>query len=161
MNFRKFALGVAATAALVFQGSAWAHDYKAGQIEVDDLWVRATAPGQVNGAGYMDIENNGATNDRLVAVRSGVSQTVELHQTATTNGVSTMRKVDGMEVPAHSEVKFVPGGNHVMFLNLKAPLQEGTTFPATLVFEKAGSVDVQFKVKPLGHKASAAAHHGH
>jgi len=161
MNFRKLALGVATTAALVLHGSAWAHDYKVGQIEVDDLWVRATAPGQVNGAGYMDIDNNGATNDRLVAIRSGVAQSVELHQTSTTDGVSSMRKVEGVEVPAHSEVKFAPGGNHVMFLNLKAPLQEGTTVPATLVFEKAGSVDVEFKVKPLGHKAGAAAHHGH
>ena len=38
-----------------------------------------------------------------------------------------------------------------MFIKLKAPFAEGGTVPATLKFEKAGEVAVQFKVQPASH----------
>ena len=47
MNIRKFA--AVAILGLCAAGSAWAKDYKVGEVEVDDLWVRASAPGQSNG----------------------------------------------------------------------------------------------------------------
>jgi len=150
MNIRKFA--VIAALGLCTAGSAWAKDYKVGQIEVDDLWVRASAPGQSNGAGYMDIDNDAKSADRLVSVSSDAAERVELHTVQTENGVSKMRQVEGgIALPADTEVKLSPGGYHVMFIKLKAPFAEGGTVPATLKFEKAGEVAVQFKVKPASH----------
>ncbi|CAB3943551.1 hypothetical protein LMG6001_00653 [Achromobacter insolitus] len=150
MNIRKFA--VIAALGLCTAGSAWAKDYKVGQIEVDDLWVRASAPGQSNGAGYMDIDNDAKTPDRLLSVFSDAAERVELHTVQTENGVSKMRQVEGgIALPADTEVKLSPGGYHVMFIKLKAPFAEGDTVPATLKFEKAGEVTVQFKVKPASH----------
>ncbi len=37
-----------------------------------------------------------------------------------------------------------------MLMGLKAPLQQGTKVPLTLVFEKAGSIDVELSVESLG-----------
>jgi hypothetical protein len=37
-----------------------------------------------------------------------------------------------------------------MFIDLKAPFAKGQKVPATLVFEKAGKVDVEFEVEALG-----------
>ena len=68
MNIRKFA--AVAVLGLCAAGSAWAKDYKVGDVEVDDLWVRASAPGQSNGAGYMDIDNDAKTPDPLLSVTS-------------------------------------------------------------------------------------------
>jgi copper(I)-binding protein len=65
-----------------------------------------------------------------------------------------MRDVDGgVTIPAHSEVKFKPGGHHVMFIKLKAPFKEGMRIPATLTFQHAGDVHVTFKVKHPTYKA--------
>jgi len=152
MKFRQWALAVALGACAVT--SAWAHDFKVGQIEIDDLWVRASAPGQSNGAGYLDIDNDGKTADRLLSVSSNVAERVELHTVQTENGVARMRHVpDGIEVPADGKVKLAPGGYHVMFMNLKQPFAEGTEVPATLKFEKAGDVAVKFEVKRIGHQS--------
>jgi copper(I)-binding protein len=40
-----------------------------------------------------------------------------------------------------------------MFFDLRQPLKPGETFPATLVFEKAGNVAVEFKIEPMGTTA--------
>ncbi|MVW71420.1 MULTISPECIES: copper chaperone PCu(A)C [unclassified Bordetella] len=150
MNFRQWAL--AATLGLSSIASAWAHDYTIGQIRVDHPWVRATAPGQANGAGYMEIKNSGANADRLLSVNSDAAARVELHTIETENGVARMRHVpDGIAVPANGEVKLAPGGYHVMFLNLKQPFSQDGEIPATLKFEKAGEVAVKFHVMPIGH----------
>ncbi|KOF53210.1 MULTISPECIES: copper chaperone PCu(A)C [unclassified Achromobacter] len=158
MKFRTCA--AIAAFGLCAAGSVWAGDYKVGQIEVDDLWVRASAPGQTNGAGYLDIDNDAKTPDRLLSVTSSAAERVELHTVQTENGVARMRQVDGgIAVPADGEVKLRPGGYHVMFIKLKAPFAEGGTVPATLKFERAGEVAVQFKVKPAGHMPGMD--HGH
>jgi copper(I)-binding protein len=159
MNIRKFAL--IAAIGLCTAGSAWAKDYKVGQIEVDDLWVRASAPGQSNGAGYMDIDNDAKSEDRLLSVTSDAAERVELHTVQTENGVSKMRQVEGgIALPADTEVKLSPGGYHVMFIKLRAPFKDGATVPATLKFEKAGEVAVQFKVKPASHSPGMSHDHG-
>lgn len=151
MNFSRLTIAVLA---LAFHGAASAHDYKVGGIEIDDLWVRATAPGQPNGGGYMEIENDGKTADQLVAIKSDVAARVEIHETRTANGMSTMRQVEGpLTIPPDGKLDFTPGGYHVMFVQLKAPFKEGMEVPATLTFKQAGDVEVKFHVKPLTYKA--------
>jgi copper(I)-binding protein len=157
MLFTRLAL---AATVLAIHGTALAHDYKVGNIEIDDLWVRATAPGQKAGGGYMEIENEGKAPDQLIGIKSDAAESVSMHQTVTANGISTMREVDGgLAVPANGELKFAPGGYHIMFMKLKAPFKEGMEIPATLTFRDAGEVQVKFKVKPLTYKAPAMSGH--
>lgn len=145
-------LAVVATVGLCVATSAWARDYKVGQIEIDDVWVRASAPGQTNGAGYMEIDNDAKTADRLMSVSSDAAERVELHTVQTENGVARMRAVeDGIPVPAGGEVKLAPGGYHIMFMKLKQPFAEGADVPGTLKFEKAGEIVVKFKVKAVAY----------
>ncbi|ARP88200.1 copper chaperone PCu(A)C [Bordetella genomosp. 9] len=153
MTFSRLALGAAV---LAFHGAVWAHDYTAGDIALDDLWVRATAPGQTAGGGYMTIQNQGKDGDQLIAVKSDAAASVSVHQTVTSNGVSTMREAEGgVPIPGHGKVVFAPGGYHIMFMKLKAPFKEGMEIPATLSFRHAGDVQVKFKVQPLTYKAPA------
>jgi len=149
MNFRT--LAAAATLSLLAASPALAKDYKVGQIEIEDLWVRATVPGQPNGAGYMKIENDGKQADRLLAVQSPAAERIELHATGNENGVARMRRVDGVEIAADGKATLAPGGHHIMFLKLKEPFKAGTQIPATLTFEHAGQVDVSFEVKPAAY----------
>lgn len=153
MKVRQWVLGVSLSLCSV--ASAWAHDYKVGPLDIQDVWVRASAPGQLNGAGYMLIENDAATGDRLLSVSSDVADRVELHTIETENGVARMRHVpDGLEIPADGELSLAPGGYHIMFMGLKQPFSENSEVAATLKFEKAGDVPVNFHVKKAGHRAS-------
>ncbi|SUV86497.1 Uncharacterized protein conserved in bacteria [Bordetella pertussis] len=146
MNIRKW--GVGAVLGLSVATTAWAADFKVGQVEVDDLWVRASAPGQATARAIW----RSRTTPRLPTAWSRSArrppERVELHNVVTENGVAQMRQVDGVAVPADGKARLAPGGYHVMFLKLKAPFAEGGEVPATLKFEQAGEVAVKFKVKP-------------
>lgn len=130
---------------------ASAHDYTKGAIKIDHPWSRATPRGAQVAGGYLVIENKGADADRLVSATSEISGRVELHEMTVQNGVMKMRPlVRGLEIEPGATAKFEPGGLHVMFMNLKRPLKQGDKFKGTLVFEKAGPIEVQFNVEAMG-----------
>ncbi|OVZ60729.1 hypothetical protein CDO44_08375 [Pigmentiphaga sp. NML080357] len=147
---------------LLAAGPAGAHDYTAGGIQIGHPWARATVAGQPSGGGFLKLTNTGA-DDKLVAVRADISATAELHTMQMDGDVMRMRQVDGIALPAGRTVELKPGGYHIMFMRLKAPLKEGSSFPATLIFEKAGEVKVDFKVQAAGAGAgghgSGGTHH--
>ncbi|MDX3928773.1 MAG: copper chaperone PCu(A)C [Shinella sp.] len=147
------------SAVLFLLGSApgvFAHEYRLGDIEIRHPASRAMLPGQPVGGGFMTIVNHGSTPDRLVAITSPVSGDVQLHEMAMENDVMKMRQLpDGIEIPAGGTVELKRGGLHVMFMGIKEPFKEGEKVKATLVFEKAGRIDVDFNVEPANAKAGA------
>ena len=89
--------------------------------------------------------------DRLVAAESDAAQKVEIHEMKMDGSVMRMRELEkGLEIPPGGSVMLKPGGYHIMFMELKAPFAKGAKVPVTLVFEKAGKVDVQFAVQDMG-----------
>ena len=67
------------------------------------------------------------------------------------NGVIEMREVEGgLAIPAHGSVALTPGGYHLMFKRLTHPLVKGESVKATLKFEHAGPVEVEFSVMGIG-----------
>ena len=131
-----------------------AADFNAGTLELNDLWIRASVPGQTNGAGYLQIINPSMKADKLIAVESDAATRVELHAVMTEDGVAKMRQVQGVDIPIHGDVKLAPGGYHVMFLQLTAPFKQGSLIPVVLKFEKAGEIRVNFTVKPSTYNPS-------
>jgi len=149
---RRAALAAAFALALSFAGlhGALAHEFKLGDLEIEHPWSRATPPGAKVAGGYFTVVNHGGAADRLVSVTSDISARAEVHEMAVKDGVMTMRPVDGgVEIPAGGKVELKPGGYHLMLMDLKRPAKQGETFPATLTFEKAGSVVVQFQVEGM------------
>ena len=137
---------------LIVTQSAFAHEFKLGDLEIVHPWSRATPPGAAVGAGYLVINNHGSSADRLVsAAADEVAGHVEIHEMAVKDGVMTMKPLpDGLEIPAGGSVALKPGSFHLMLMDLKAPLKEGTEFHGTLTFEKAGTVEVHFAVQGVG-----------
>jgi copper(I)-binding protein len=127
------------------------------QVEVDKPWVRATAPGAKVAAGYMILRNKAPAADRLVSVASPAAARVETHVTLKDGEVMRMREVKGYDVPAGGSFELKPGGAHLMFVDIRQPFKEGDRIPATLKFEKAGEVPVEFRVERLGGPKT----HGH
>ncbi|RUW26664.1 copper chaperone PCu(A)C [Mesorhizobium sp. M4B.F.Ca.ET.215.01.1.1] len=144
---------VLSTLAMLLVGAraAFAHEFKAGDLEIEHPWSRATPAGAKVAGGYFTIINKGSSPDRLLAIASDISEKAELHEMGVKDGVMTMRPVSGgLEIPPGGKVALKPGAYHLMFVGLKRQPKQGEKFPATLTFEKAGSVTVEFEVEGMG-----------
>jgi copper(I)-binding protein len=133
--------------ALLSSSLALAEHVKIGNLIIAAPYVRAMVPGAPVGGGYMTITNTGNADDRLVAASSPRAATVQIHEMKMDNDVMIMRELaDGLVIPAGKTVELKPGGYHVMFMKVAEPFLQGQTVRATLRFEKAGSVDIDFPV---------------
>ncbi len=122
------------------------------EVTVTEAWVRGTVATQKATGAFMKIRSS--DDAKLVAAASPAATIVEVHEMAIKDNVMTMRAVDALPLPAGKTVELKPGGLHIMFIGLKAPLKKGDSFPLKLKFEKAGEVTVQVSVEAPG----AAAH---
>jgi len=139
---------------------AAAHEYKAGTLVIHHPWTRATPQGAPVAGGYTIIENTGDQPDKLTAGSFAASSGFAIHQMSMKDGVMSMAPVEGgLEIPAHGKVELTPSAIHLMFTGLKQQLKKDDKVAGTLVFEKAGTVDVQYKVEALGAKEPG--HSGH
>lgn len=139
--------------ALGLSVSTQAQEVKVGSIRVENAYTRATVPGQQVAGGFMKIENKGAA-DQLISASSPVSGEVQLHEMTMDGNVMKMRQVKEVVVPAGATVELKPGGLHLMFMNIKAPLTAGDTVPVKLKFAKAGEVEVRMPVNTIGNSGA-------
>ena len=131
--------------------TAHARNFKAGALDIVDPWSRATPKGATVAGGYMKIKNTGSTPDRLIGGSSDVASKFEVHEMKMENGVAKMRPIkDGLEIKPGDTVELKPGSFHIMLVDLKKPLTAGDQIKATLVFEKAGKVNVEYDVMAMG-----------
>ena len=130
-------------------------------VRVSDAWIRETPPNAAVAGGYLTLRSD--ADDRLVAVETSASASVEIHEMSHAGGVMRMRELpDGVELPAGTDVSLRPGGNHLMFIGPVEPVRAGQTIEATLRFQNAPEQTVQFEVRPLTGEAPAAdGHSGH
>ncbi|QWD71881.1 copper chaperone PCu(A)C [Polynucleobacter sp. UB-Raua-W9] len=122
-------------------------------IKIENAYTRATMPGQQVAGGFMKIENKGNSTDQLLSANSPIAGEVQLHEMAMEGNVMKMRQVKDIAVPAGGAVELKPGGLHLMFMNIKAPLSAGETVPVKLKFAKAGEVEVKMPVNAMGQNA--------
>jgi periplasmic copper chaperone A len=146
---------VGAPAALV--PAAAAGDYDVGAMHISQPWARATPKGATIGAGYMTITNTGTAPDKLSCVSDDASAQCLIHTMTMEDGVMKMRPAEGgLEIKPGESVTLKPGGDHMMFEQLKHPLEQGQSVKATLKFEHAGAVDVDYPVLAIGAPAPGA-----
>lgn len=138
-----------------------AHEFKVGSIEIGHPWSRPTPPSAPVASGYMKLTNMGAEVDRLTAISSPIAERAEIHRSLVTDGVASMRPVEALTVEPGATVDFEAEKLHVMFIAPDRQLKEGERFPATLVFEKAGAVPVEFVVQRRVAEPAASDHYGH
>ena len=159
---RTLTLGVAAALLLVggARGEETSRTYKVGSLVIESPWIRATPAGARVAGGYVKITNSGDTPDRLIGGSLPVAADVEVHEMKMDGAMMKMRRLkDGLEIGAGKSVELKPGGFHLMFTGLREGLKEKQTVKGTLRFEKAGTVDVEYTVAPIGAQSAAAMHH--
>lgn len=148
--------------------AAQAHGTKAGDLRIEHPYATPTLPGQTTGAVYFRaIENTGAQPDELLAARTTVAATAELHHMEMAGDVMRMRALPTIVLPPQTELRLrhgsgaQPGGSdHIMLRGLKAPLKDGDRFALVLTFKRAGEREVMVWVQtPKG--AAADTQHAH
>ena len=153
-------IAIAALAATI-ASAALAHDFKIGTIDIDHPWTRATPKGASVAGGYLKITNKGTQEDRLIGGSFDGAGRFEVHEMKMEGGIMKMRPLTkGIAIKPGESVELKPGGYHVMFMDLKAPVEQGKNVKGTLVFEKAGKVDVEYTVEAVGATPKTE-HKGH
>ena len=134
-------------AALLLAVAVQAQQFSVGSLVIDDPWARPTHPGMPAGAAYLSITNRGAQEDTLLAARSPSAARVEFHRTSFESDMARMRPSGTLTIEPGKTLTAAPGGLHLMLVELREPLVEGTTIPLVLTFRNAGEVTVQVKVE--------------
>jgi len=140
-----------------------AQEFKAGPLEIRNPWTRATPKGARVAGGYLTIVNRGSAADRLIGGSAPIAGKVEIHEMKIEHGVMRMRPLSaGLEIKPGQTVELKPGSYHLMFMDLRQPLEQGGTFKATLMFERAGAVEVEYRIEAIGaSRPSDGGGHGH
>jgi periplasmic copper chaperone A len=115
-------------------------------VEVRDVWARPAAQGG-NGAVYLVIRSSEA--DELMDVTSDVAEAVEMHESRMSGDVMEMRQLTSVPLGAGDQVKFEPGGLHIMLIGLKQDLKTGNEFEITLHFKNYQDIPVRVPVQDI------------
>lgn len=110
-------------------------------------WARPTPPGVDVGAAYVTLQST--VDDALVglSIAPDVAAAAELHEVFTDDdGVSEMRQLPAIELPAGEVVTIETGEAHVMLVDLATPLEVGDTFALTFDFDVAPDVTIEVPV---------------
>ncbi|WP_030150378.1 copper chaperone PCu(A)C [Oerskovia turbata] len=103
----------------------------ADHLTATDPWIKAAESGMT--AAFAVLRNDGDQDVTVVGAASDLSP-VELHEMATDDsGAMVMRqKEGGLTIPAGGEHALEPGGDHLMLMELSAPVQAGAEYDVTL-----------------------------
>jgi periplasmic copper chaperone A len=136
------ALGAAALGPI----AAGAEEFRAGDIVVADPWARETLGNVRESAVFLVLKATGDRPDRLVRAETPAAAAAELQSDRLDGDIIQMRPIAAIEIRPGTPTVLQPGGLHIMLVDLKAALRAGARVPLTLVFERAGRLDISVPV---------------
>ena len=140
-------LALLAAAFLAFP--AHAHELAVGDLQIIHPHIPQPAATARAAGGFMAIVNNGTEPERLLGVETDFAMKSGVHESRVdANGVGTMTPVDFLEIPPGETVSLEHGGHHIMLMGLTGTLLAGEMHKATLIFERAGRVEIEFMIDP-------------
>ncbi|HSG96717.1 MAG TPA: copper chaperone PCu(A)C [Woeseiaceae bacterium] len=137
---------LAATDPLVVAVAAGPTGQDTDAVAIMNAWIRETDAGAKANAGYMTLVNVAPEDLTLVSIESAAFDRVEMHEMATVDGLMKMREIDDLVIPANGQVKFSPGGKHLMMIGPRERLTAGHTVDLILVFESGARQKVTISV---------------
>jgi copper(I)-binding protein len=131
--------------------------------KVEGAWARSTVPGQQGTGAFMRL--NASKPMQLVGVATPVAGTAEVHEMKMEGSIMRMRPVPQLDLPAGQTTELKPGGYHIMLLDLKQPLANGSVVPLTLLFRDAsgaqGKLELNLPVATTAPGGTGAPTGGH
>lgn len=106
---------------------------RAPRVRVEDAWMRPVAVGQTTAA-YFTLVNDSPDTLVLVKVDIPAVEMAMMHETVHDGAMLSMRQADRFVVAPHQQLRFRPGGNHIMAMQALVALAEGDTTAMWLCF---------------------------
>ncbi len=121
--------------------------FRAGNMVVETPWLQATEPGAQAAGGYMKIRNMGKEPDRLIGGTLDGAHGFALRETIVADNATSMRALaNGIAIEPGITVELEPGGYQVTVSDLRRGYAQGETVKGTLIFEKAGTLGIEYAV---------------
>lgn len=114
---------------------------------VEEAWVRAAPPGAPSLAGYFVLRNGCDAPVAVAGVESDDFGMPMIHRSVEENGVAKMRPAGDLTVPAGGELRFSPGGLHLMLMQPVRPLAEGEVARIRIVLADGRKLSADFPVR--------------
>jgi len=157
MNMRRLILVSVLLGVTAIASIAWA----SARLVATDAWIPQAPPGAQMMAGYLTLKNDGDTAVRVLAVQSDRFLSATVHQTAIENGVARMRELDRLEIAPGQEVRFAPGGLHLMLMQPRREVAAGERIGVTFLLSDGQRVPALFDVQAAEADAGEAHPHDH
>ncbi|MBT5330203.1 MAG: copper chaperone PCu(A)C [Porticoccaceae bacterium] len=115
--------------------------------------ANALIPGQSVSAGYLSITNAGDEDDRLISLSTEAAAMVQVHESAMSDGMMTMRHIESLLIPAGETIEFQPGGLHLMIMGVDQEAFSSDSIDLQLSFESGAVLSVSLPIKSMlsGH----------
>ena len=127
-----------------------ASDASADGISITDARLILPAVAGNPGAVYFTVANDGERDKFIRAASVEGAQSAVLHQMGTWNNQPSMDEVFQVPVKAKAELKFEPGGLHVMANGLPETLTAGSQAQVTVTFVGGKTATFPAEVRAAG-----------
>jgi len=118
----------------------------AAQVVVTNAWFRAL-PAKLPAGGYFELRNMGKSTIKLTEAESSACGMLMLHESKEMGGMSSMKEVSDIEIPAGVTFRFTPGNFHLMCMDPTAAMKPGGSVDVTLKFSDGTTAATKFAVK--------------
>lgn len=115
-------------------------------VTVSDAWVKAVDSDMT--AAFGTLTNNTDEEVTLVAATTDASAMVELHEVVMKDGSMVMQpKEGGIPIPAGGSATLEPGGDHIMLMDVTAPIEPGDVVELDLELSDGSSITMTATAK--------------
>ena len=142
-------------------GTSYAHEIDLENISIKHPTIPIFSSKMKTAAGYLTIVNKKNETDELIMVKTDFAKAMMHISKIDKNGIATMEHVNKVIIPGNSSVVFEQGSLHIMFTQLKEPLEEYMDQKVTLVFKNLGDIVVDFQVEKATQKLNMNNNHNH
>lgn len=149
-------VGIALAASLLAAAPSSAHyageTFQAGSLVVSHVWAHENPPSSHANAVYLTVVNDGLEADRLMGVEGDFFHSAEFQAPVVDeDGVLRTKSLSAIEIGPGQSLTFQPGGVQILLVGLQTSFFEGDHFHLSLLFERAGRLEVEVEVEGLQH----------
>jgi copper(I)-binding protein len=117
-------------------------------ITVADSWVKAAESGMT--AAFGTLTNAGSTEAVIVSATSDAAGRMEIHEVVSKDGAMVMQpKEGGLVIPAGGSATLAPGQDHLMLMEIPAPIEPGDTVEIMMTCADGGTAPYSGVAKPF------------
>ena len=131
-----------------FIQNSWSDVFIINNIVINKPWIKSIYSGQKVTSGYLEIINNGKSDDVLLSIESNFAKNNQIHSMNIQNDVMKMKYLkSGLLIKKKSKISLTPGGYHLMFSDINEELKNKKYLFINLNFKKNGSIKIPFQIK--------------